>query len=177
MKTIPFSGIVLDTSNPQDGQLTAMVNLRHTSTGSISPIGVNKKIYTISNHRELIYIHKGNGYENWITFDGSTIYYEAYRYGNDKVVRPMYYNDGASSEAKIGVPIYQIDDLNDITSVGNTLVVSTDGGIFYFLCYLYGSSGTYVYKNISINEDDITVKINKTEEGQINKQNLNFLTT
>ena len=76
MKTIPFSGIVLDTSNPQDGQLTAMVNLRHTSTGSISPTGVNKKIYTISNHRELIYIHKGNGYENWITFDGSTIYYE-----------------------------------------------------------------------------------------------------
>lgn len=174
MKTIPFSGIVLDTSNPQDGQLTAMVNLRHTSTGSISPTGVNKKIYTISNHRELIYIHKGNGYENWITFDGSTIYYEAYRYGNDKVVRPMYYNDGASSEAKIGVPIYQIDGLNDITSVGNTLVVSTDGGIFYFLCYLYGSSGTYVYKNISINEDDITVKINKTEEGQVNKQNLNF---
>lgn len=174
MKTIPFSGIVLDTSNPQDGQLTAMVNLRHTSTGSISPTGVNKKIYTISNHRELIYIHKGNGYENWITFDGSTIYYEAYRYGNDKVVRPMYYNDGASSEAKIGVPIYQIDGLNDITSVGNTLVVLTDGGIFYFLCYLYGSSGTYVYKNISINEDDITVKINQTERSVYRKNNISF---
>lgn len=174
MKTIPFSGIVLDTSNPQDGQLTAMVNLRHTSTGSISPTGVNKKIYTISNHRELIYIHKGNGYENWITFDGSTIYYEAYRYGNDKVVRPMYYNDGASSEAKIGVPIYQIDGLNDITSVGNTLVVSTDGGIFYFLCYLYGSSGTYVYKNISINEDDITVKINQTDTGHFESVNISF---
>lgn len=174
MKTIPFSGIVLDTSNPQDGQLTAMVNLRHTSTGSISPTGVNKKIYTISNHRELIYIHKGNGYENWITFDGSTIYYEAYRYGNDKVVRPMYYNDGASSEAKIGVPIYQIDGLNDITSVGNTLVVSTDGGIFYFLCYLYGSSGTYVYKNISINEDDITVKINQTDTGNYGYVNISF---
>lgn len=174
MKTIPFSGIVLDTSNPQDGQLTAMVNLRHTSTGSISPTGVNKKIYTISNHRELIYIHKGNGYENWITFDGSTIYYEAYRYGNDKVVRPMYYNDGASSEAKIGVPIYQIGGLNDITSVGNTLVVSTDGGIFYFLCYLYGSSGTYVYKNISINEDDITVKINQTDTGHFESVNISF---
>lgn len=174
MKTIPFSGIVLDTSNPQDGQLTAMVNLRHTSTGSISPTGVNKKIYTISNHRELIYIHKGNGYENWITFDGSTIYYEAYRYGNDKVVRPMYYNDGASSEAKIGVPIYQIDGLNDITSVGNTLVVSTDGGIFYFLCYLYGSSGTYVYKNISINEDDITVKINQADTGHFESVNISF---
>lgn len=174
MKTIPFSGIVLDTSNPQDGQLTAMVNLRHTSTGSISPTGVNKKIYTISNHRELIYIHKGNGYENWITFDGSTIYYEAYRYGNDKVVRPMYYNDGASPEAKIGVPIYQIDGLNDITSVGNTLVVLTDGGIFYFLCYLYGSSGTYVYKNISINEDDITVKINQKERSVYRKNNISF---
>lgn len=174
MKTIPFSGIVLDTSNPQDGQLTAMVNLRHTSTGSISPTGVNKKIYTISNHRELIYIHKGNGYENWITFDGSTIYYEAYRYGNDKVVRPMYYYDGESSETKIGVPIYQIDSLNDITSVGNTLVVSTDDGIFYFLCYLYGSSGTYVYKDISINEDDITVKINQTERSVYRKNNISF---
>lgn len=174
MKTIPFSGIVLDTSNPQDGQLTAMVNLRHTSTGSISPTGVNKKIYTISNHRELIYIHKGNGYENWITFDGRIIYYEAYRYGNDNVVRPMYYNDGESSETKIGVPIYQIDSLNDITSVGNTLVVSTDDGIFYFLCYLYGSSGTYVYKDISINEDDITVKINQTERSVYRKNNISF---
>lgn len=174
MKTIPFSGIVLDTSNPQDGQLTAMVNLRHTSTGSISPTGVNKKIYTISNHRELIYIHKGNGYENWITFDGRIIYYEAYRYGNDNVVRPMYYYDGESSETKIGVPIYQIDSLNDITSVGNTLVVSTDDGIFYFLCYLYGSSGTYVYKDISINEDDITVKINQTERSVYRKNNISF---
>lgn len=174
MKTIPFSGIVLDTSNPQDGQLTAMVNLRHTSTGSISPTGVNKKIYTISNHRELIYIHKGNGYENWITFDGRIIYHEAYRYGYDKVVRPMYYNDGASSETKIGVPIYQIDSLNDITSVGNTLVVSTDDGIFYFLCYLYGSSGTYVYKDISINEDDITVKINQTERSVYRKNKISF---
>lgn len=174
MKTIPFSGIVLDTSNPQDGQLTAMVNLRHTSTGSISPTGVNKKIYTISNHRELIYIHKGNGYENWITFDGRIIYYEAYRYGNDNVVRPMYYYDGESSETKIGVPIYQIDSLNDITSVGNTLVVSTDDGIFYFLCYLYGSSGTYVYKDISINEDDITVKINQIERPVYRKNNISF---
>lgn len=174
MKTIPFSGIVLDTSNPQDGQLTAMVNLRHTSTGSISPTGVNKKIYTISNHRELIYIHKGNGYENWITFDGRIIYYEAYRYGNDNVVRPMYYYDGESSETKIGVPIYQIDSLNDITSVGNTLVVSTDDGIFYFLCYLYGSSGTYVYKDISINEDDITVKINQTERSVYRKNKISF---
>lgn len=174
MKTIPFSGIVLDTSNPQDGQLTAMVNLRHTSTGSISPTGVNKKIYTISNHRELIYIHKGNGYENWITFDGRIIYYEAYRYGNDNVVRPMYYNDGESSETKIGVPIYQIDSLNDITSVENTLVVSTDDGIFYFLCYLYGSSGTYVYKDISINEDDITVKINQTNNDLFGSVNISF---
>jgi hypothetical protein len=174
MKTIPFSGIVLDTSNPQDGQLTAMVNLRHTSTGSISPTGVNKKIYTISNHRELIYIHKGNGYENWITFDGRIIYYEAYRYGNDNVVRPMYYYDGESSGTKIGVPIYQIDSLNDITSVGNTLVVLTDDGIFYFLCYLYGSSGTYVYKDISINEDDITVKINQTERSVYRKNNISF---
>lgn len=174
MKIIPFSGIVLDTSNPQDGQLTAMVNLRHTSTGSISPTGVNKKIYTISNHRELIYIHKGNGYENWITFDGRIIYYEAYRYGNDNVVRPMYYYDGESSETKIGVPIYQIDSLNDITSVGNALVVSTDDGIFYFLCYLYGSSGTYVYKDISINEDDITVKINQTERSVYRKNNISF---
>lgn len=173
MKTIPFSGIVLDTSNPQDGQLTAMVNLRHTSTGSISPTGVNKKIYTISNHRELIYIHKGNGYENWITFDGRTIYHEAFRYSNGKII-PIYYNDGTSSEVKIGVPIYQIDSLNDITSVGNTLVVSTDDGIFYFLCYMYGSSGTYVYKDISINEDDITVKINQTDDGHYGSVNISF---
>lgn len=173
MKTIPFSGIVLDTSNPQDGQLTAMVNLRQTSTGSISPTGVNKKIYTISSHRELIYIHKGNGYENWITFDGRTIYHEAFRYSNGKVVT-NYYNDGTSSEVKIGVPIYQIDSLNGITSVGNTLVVSTDDGIFYFLCYMYGLSDTYVYKNISINEDDITVKINQIDTGKYGYVNISF---
>lgn len=165
MKTVPFSGIVLETSNPQDGQLTHMVNLRHTTTGSVEPVGDNPKVYTMHDGRELLYIHKGNGYENWISYDGSTLYYEAYRYGDDTTVRPMYYNDGESTETKIGVPIYQIDGFNDITSVGNTLVVLTDGGIFYFLCYLYGESGTYVYKNISINEDDIKVLIKKTDAG------------
>lgn len=174
MKTVPFSGIVLETSNPQDGQLTHMVNLRHTTTGSVEPVGDNPKVYTMHGQRTLLYIHKGNGYENWISYDGSTIYYEAYRYGDDTTVRPMYANDNDPSA--IGVPIYTIKSrILSCTSVGNTLVIATQSeGILYFLCSLSDSGDTYTYTQVSIDEDDITVKINQTDTGRYGSVDIAF---
>lgn len=159
MKTVPFSGIVLETSNPQDGQLTHMVNLRHTTTGSVEPVGDNPKVYTMHDGRELLYIHKGNGYENWISYDGSTIYYEAYRYGDDTTVRPMYANDHDPSA--IGVPIYTIKSrIFSCTSAGNTLVIATQSeGLLYFLCSLYEGDEKYVYNFATIRESDINVDV------------------
>lgn len=179
MKSIPFSGIVLDTSNPQDGQLTAMCNLRHTTTGSIEPTGNPEKVYNITTehgepYREIIYIHKTGEYENWISFAGDTLYFEATKI-NGVITSVKQLDQGGLETDVVGRPFYSgVKNITGISSIGNTLIVSCDSGILYFLFKMLTTSGKYQYKFISINEDDIKVLIEKTGEGQVNKQNLNF---
>lgn len=171
MKSIPFSGIVLDTSNPQDGQLTAMCNLRHTTTGSIEPTGNPEKVYNITTehgepYRKIIYIHKTGEYENWISYAGGTLYLEATNVNG--VITPVKQLDQAGLETDvIGRPFYSgVKNITGISSIGNTLIVSCDSGLLYFLFKALTTSEKYQYKFISINEDDIRVLIEKTDEGQ-----------
>ena len=170
MKSIPFSSIVLDTSNPQDGQLTAMCNLRHTTTGSIEPTGNPEKVYNVTTEhgepdREIIYIHKTGEYENWISHNGVTLYFEATNVNG--IITPVKQLDQGGLETDaVGRPFYSgVKKITGISSIGNTLIVSCDSGILYFL-FKTLTSGEYEYKFISINEDDIRVKIEKTGEGK-----------
>lgn len=170
MKSIPFSGIVLDTSNPQDGQLTAMCNLRHTTTGSIEPTGNPEKVYNITRehgeaYRDIVYIHKTGEYENWISYSGNTLYFEATNVNG--IITPVKQLDQVGLETDaVGRPFYSgVKNITGISSIGNTLIVSCDSGILYFL-FKTLTSGEYEYKFISINEDDIKVLIEKTGEGK-----------
>ena len=178
MKSIPFSGIVLDTSNPQDGQLTAMCNLRHTTTGSIEPTGNPEKVYNITTehgeaYRDIVYIHKTGEYENWISYGGNTLYFEATKING--VITPVKQLDPGGLETDaVGRPFYVVvKNITGISSIGNTLIVSCDSGILYFL-FKTLTSGEYEYKFISINEDDIKVKINTTDVGSRVDISINF---
>lgn len=165
MKSIPFSGIVLDTSNPQDGQLTAMCNLRHTTTGSIEPTGNPEKVYNITTehgepYREIIYIHKTGEYENWISFAGDTLYFEATKING--VITPVKQLDQGGLETDVvGRPFYSgVKKINGVTSIGNTLIFATESeGLIYFLYSLSENDEKSGYNFVTIKESDINVSV------------------
>jgi hypothetical protein len=78
-----------------------------------------------TDHR-LLYIHKGADYANAITYDGTNLYWGVLKSVNGRILDKK--------------PLYDIGNVSDITSVGNTLVVATDKG----LCYILYKGDKYV---------------------------------
>lgn len=118
-KSLSFSkGITTSPSDllSDDSELTASRDLIFRN-GEMQPLR-QAATFGQTDHK-LLYIHKGADYTNAITYDGTNLYWGAL-----KSV------DGRIPDKK---PLYDIGNVSDITSVGNTLVVATDKGIHYIL--------------------------------------------
>lgn len=118
-KSLSFSkGITTSPSDllSDDSELTASRDLIFRN-GEMQPLR-QAATFGQTDHK-LLYIHKGADYTNAITYDGTNLYWGALKNVNGRIPDKK--------------PLYDIGNVSDITSVGNTLVVATDKGIHYIL--------------------------------------------
>lgn len=118
-KSLSFSkGITTSPSDllSDDTELTASRDLIFRN-GEMQPLR-QAATFGQTDHK-LLYIHKGADYTNAITYDGTNLYWGALKSVNGRIPDKK--------------PLYDIGNVSDITSVGNTLVVATDKGIHYIL--------------------------------------------
>lgn len=130
---IKYSGFSVAPSDYEcaDGALAASINLI-PEEGALKPILSPSTAFTLDNGRKVVYIHKGNGYINYITFykaNGHTVF----SYNN-------------SSDAFL--LLQQDETMVDINAIGNMLIVSTNKHLHY--CYFknnrYTNLGTELPK-------------------------------
>lgn len=130
---IKYSGFSVAPSDYEcaDGALAASINLI-PEEGALKPILSPSTAFTLDNGRKVVYIHKGNGYINYITFykaNGHTVF--------------SYHN------SRNAFLLLQQDEIMvDINAIGNMLIVSTNKHLHY--CYfknnLYINLGTELPK-------------------------------
>lgn len=123
---VPFKGVTSQ-SNHQDGECKNIVNLR-PKNGFLKPVPPRKVLQGITWNYDIVFVHRGNNYENWIGVrnisDGTAMIYTDILTGN-----PLH----------IGNTPYHI---NSVQQIGNTLSFVTDYGIYYAL--YTGSEYTYL---------------------------------
>lgn len=115
---IKYSGFSVAPSDYEcaDGALAASINLI-PEEGALKPILSPSTPFTLDKGRKVVYIHKGNGYINYITFykaNGHTVF--------------SYHN------SRNAFLLLQQDEIMvDINAIGNMLIVSTNKHLHY--CY------------------------------------------
>lgn len=126
IKKIPIKGISRDPSGQlsADGMCAESLNVQ-LDMGEVAPAIRPKSVTdasgnTVNVEGDILFIHKGTGYENLIYRDGKNLHYKA--------VLP----EGASGGLVFDGLEYD-EDINDITAIGNTLVVSTSEDMYYIL--------------------------------------------
>lgn len=117
-KQISFSGVALTPYNDisPDGQLSACVNLEHHA-GSLRPSMLGGKEIKTMQPFELLFIHATSEYRHMI------FYYDTNLYWADE--QDVIKNFNTISDIQ--------GNVTSVNASGNTLVVTTDSGIFYFL--------------------------------------------
>lgn len=126
IKRIPIKGISRDPSGQlsADGMCAESLNVQ-LDMGEVAPAIRPKSITDasgsiVSVEGEILFIHKGNGYENLIYRDGDNLHYKA--------VLPEGASDGLVFDG-----LEYDEAVKDITAIGNTLVVSTSEDMYYIL--------------------------------------------
>lgn len=115
---IKYSGFSVTPSDYEcaDGALAASINLI-PEEGALKPILSPSTPFTLDKGRKVVYIHKGNGYINYITFykaNGHTVF--------------SYHNSRNAF-----LLLQQDETMLDINAIGNMLIVSTNKHLHY--CY------------------------------------------
>ena len=115
---IKYSGFSVAPSDYEcaDGALAASINLI-PEEGALKPILSPSTPFTLDKGRKVVYIHKGNGYINYITFykaNGHTVF--------------SYHNSRNAF-----LLLQQDETMLDINAIGNMLIVSTNKHLHY--CY------------------------------------------
>ena len=130
---IKYSGFSVAPSDYEcaDGALAASINLI-PEEGALKPILSPSTPFTLDKGRKIVYIHKGNGYINYITFykaNGHTVF--------------SYHNSRNAF-----LLLQQDETMVDINAIGNMLIVSTNKHLHY--CYFknnrYTNLGTELPK-------------------------------
>lgn len=116
---IKYSGFSVTPSYYEctDGALAASINLIHED-GALKPIPTPSVAFTPQKGHKVIYIHKGNGYINYITTFQSDTQHTAFSYNN---------NENAF------LTLQQTEAMVDIKAIGNMLIVSTNLHLHYIL--------------------------------------------
>jgi hypothetical protein len=114
---IPFRGITSQ-SNYQDGECKNIVNLR-PKKGVYKPVTPRKVLQTLNDDYDIVFVHRGNDYENWIgvkKFTGVNPHSDVYY--NIKSQAPILLGDIA------GI-------VNGVQQIGNTLSFVSSDNIYY----------------------------------------------
>ena len=115
---IKYSGFSVAPSDYEcaDGALAASINLI-PEEGTLKPILSPSTAFTLDNGRKVVYIHKGNGYTNYIaTYEANG--YTIFSYHNSR---------------NAFLSLLQGETMVDINAIGNMLIVSTNKHLHY--CY------------------------------------------
>lgn len=116
----------VDDGISKDGLSAELINLR-LDNQSLEPVGASVLLQQFPTGRKPVFIHKNSGYEHYITYDGTSLYFEYDR------------EDGAFT-AK-GIKICDVTGLLKVESIGNMLVLLTDKDIRHVIY----KEGTYTY--------------------------------
>lgn len=108
---------VTSQSNHQDGECKNITNLR-PERGYYKPVTPRKIVQAITDDYDIVFVHKGNDYENWIGVINST-------------TSSSIYTNIKTSPSAIGGAIYE--RINSVQQIGNTLSFVTDNTIYYAL--------------------------------------------
>ena len=83
----------------------------------------------VTNGRPILYIHKGADYRTYVMFNEKSKYYEGEK---DEIIFAKSKEDGTIESGPWQA--FEIDvEIYDVNSVGNTVVVTTSGGLYYFV--------------------------------------------
>jgi hypothetical protein len=120
-KTIPLKGLNLSFSadDVADGYMED-VSGAHFANGTLRPVLPPIEEAEIATGRKVVYIHKVQGKEHAVSYDGAKLYFEYVRVGGVVTL------NGA-------IILTPINDLIKVDSVGNMLVVLRTSGVHYIL--------------------------------------------
>lgn len=128
---VPFKGVTSQ-SNHADGECKNIVNLR-PERGYYKPVTPRKIVRNISGEYEIVFIHRGNGYANWIGVNDRYVY-------NINGAAPILLFEVPRMLRNDGVP-YAVGNVTSIQQIGNTLSFITRDNIYYALW----KDGSYVF--------------------------------
>ncbi len=114
---VPLRGVTSQ-SNHQDGECKNIVNLR-PERGYYKPVTPRKVVRPITGDYDIVFVHRGNDYENWIgvkNVSGSTF---------------VVYTD--IDTTPVSISNYLPGSVNSVQQIGNTLSFITDETIYYAL--------------------------------------------
>lgn len=128
---VPFSGITSH-SNSADGECKNIVNLR-PKNGFLKPVPPRKIIQELSSEYDIVFVHRGNDYENWIGVTQQDVYFIS---GSTSTflfsIPDLYRNNGTT---------YGDNAVKSIQQIGNTLSFITEDNVYYALW----NSNSYKY--------------------------------
>ena len=139
-KDIAFTGIgrAVSDLDIQDGELSVSHNIIRDN-GAMKPIWVPEDSFELEEGESLIYIHRVSGKTNFIITKNGVLFFFT---GNDKE----------------RVFIASVSDIKDVSSIGNTLVLTTGQGLHYIL---YKDEG---YKNLGTKPPEIVLRFHLESE-------------
>lgn len=116
IQEIKYRGV---TSSPSDydcpdGDIAVMMNVTN-ETGSLVPVAPPETLFTLPDGKFVVHIHKSSDYCNYIVYDNTTLSYLA------------------ESNPTTIISVEAMEGVSQINSIGNTLIVLTSTGIYYFL--------------------------------------------
>lgn len=123
IKEIKYSGYSASPSDYEspDGELAAAVNLI-PEDGALHPVLPSKELFTMPEYYEIKFIHNTSAYKHYIlynTVEGNIAWIDA--------------ADTTHTLNVIHTDLFNTDELYKIDAVGNTLLVLTPYGMYYFL--------------------------------------------
>lgn len=122
--------------------------------GEMHPLQKPHLIASLPNNEEIIFVHKGADYTNVITYDGTANirwYKLSQEYGKPSIVK------------QDKDYLFNVGKVEDIQSVGNTLVVATDVGMS-FLLY---KGDTYKYLGSELPKPSVTFRTSAPIDEQL----------
>lgn len=146
---IPFLGVTTQ-SNHRDGECRAIVNMR-PKNGVQKPVAPRKVVQTITDNYDIVFVHRGNDYENWIAVKNITDPAGDYA---------MIYSDillkNSPYPSHVGNPTSKV---NSIQQIGNTLSFVSSDNIYYAIFL----DGAYKYLGSIPEIPPIKMGVNTTD--------------
>ena len=162
-KDIRFTGYTAVPSDYEcsDGELTQAYNLINEE-GAYKSLLAPKVVFNLGENHSVIYVHKATSYTHYIVMDTT----------NKKL---LWTTDGSSF-----TDLYSIGNkvLYQVVGIGNTLIILTDTGMFYFLWK--GDTSGYLFLGDDIPELSISFglqgEMQRTDEFTLEFDNLSWET-